>query len=106
MLSVSAGVIFCALRLAIGHGNSSETRVERYKWPTFGMAYTKDPRGAEDVDSEVAVVRKRTRFGPLFVSCRCMFVAGALGRGNETSMGAFDPLLCVIGGADMVRRAL
>lgn len=59
------------------------------------MAYTNDPRGAEDADSEVAVVRKRTRFGPLFVSCRCMFVAGALGKGKEISMGALEAVLGV-----------
>ena len=67
------------------------------------MAYTNDPRGAEDADSEVAVVRKRTRFGPLFVSCRCMFVAGALGKGKEISRGALATLICVFA-ADMAQR--
>lgn len=34
------------------------------------MAYTKEPSGAEEADSGVAVVRKRIRFGPLSVSWR------------------------------------
>jgi hypothetical protein len=57
---------------------------------TFGIAYTKEPNGAEDVDSEVAVVRKSSRFGPLSVSWRWMFVYGAFGSGKDTSIGAYD----------------
>jgi hypothetical protein len=56
------------------------------------MAYTKEPRGAEDADSAVAVVRKSSRFRPLLVSCRWNFVCGAFGRGNETCIGACDAL--------------
>lgn len=61
------------------------------------MAYTKEPSGADDADSGVAVVRKMTRLGPLFVSCKCTLVAGALGSGNETSIGACDASLWVVG---------
>jgi hypothetical protein len=57
---------------------------------TFGIAYTKEPSGAEEADSGVAVVRKSSRFGPLSVSWRCMFVCGAFGSGKETSIGACD----------------
>lgn len=55
---------------------------------TLGMAYTKEPRGAEVADSAAAVVRKSNKFGPLSVSWRCIFVCGAFGRGNETSVSA------------------
>jgi hypothetical protein len=43
-------------------------------------------------------VRNRSKFGPLFVSCRWMLVCGALGSGNETSIGACDasPLADVV----------
>lgn len=54
------------------------------------MAYIREPMGAEDADSAVEVVRKTTRLGPLFVSCRWIFVAGALGKGKDTCMGACD----------------
>jgi hypothetical protein len=46
----------------------------------------------EDADSGDAVVRKSSRFGPLSVSWRCMFVCGAFGNGKETSIGACDAL--------------
>jgi hypothetical protein len=43
-------------------------------------------------------VRNNSKFGPLLVSCRWMFVCGALGKGNETSIGARDasPLADVV----------
>jgi hypothetical protein len=66
---------------------------------TLGIAYTKEPRGAEDADSVAAVVSKSSRFGPLFVNWRCMFVCGAFGRGNETSIGACDALLFMVAAA-------
>lgn len=65
---------------------------------TFGMAYTNDPKGDEAADSGDDVVRKRSRFGPLSVNCRWMFVCGALGSGNATSIGACDasPFISVV----------
>jgi hypothetical protein len=66
------------------------------------MAYTKEPSGAEDADSGVAVVRKSSRLGPLLVSWRWMLVCGALGSGKETSIGACDASPFVIAAAIVV----
>lgn len=63
---------------------------------TFGIAYTKEPRGTEDAESGVDVVRNSVIFGPLSWRRRLMFVRGAFGNGKETSIGAYDALLFVI----------
>jgi hypothetical protein len=57
---------------------------------TFGIAYTNDPRAEEAAVSALDVVRNSSRFGPLSVSWIWMLVCGALGSGNETSIGACD----------------
>jgi hypothetical protein len=57
---------------------------------TFGIAYTNDPKAEEAAVSALDVVRNRSRFGPLSVSWMWMLVCGALGSGNETSIGACD----------------
>ena len=57
---------------------------------TFGIAYTRLPIGTAAVDSDVEVVRNRRMFGPLLWNCRCMFVCGARGSGNETDIGDSD----------------
>jgi hypothetical protein len=61
VLSVSAGV---TLWVCVSDTSSHHV----HDALTFGMAYTKEPNGAEDADSGVAVVRKSSRFGPLSVS--------------------------------------
>jgi hypothetical protein len=57
---------------------------------TLGIAYTKDPNGVDDAESGVAEVRNSSKFGPLLVSWRWIFVCGPLGSGKDTSMGACD----------------
>lgn len=59
------------------------------------MAYTKDPSVDDEADSGVAVVRNSTKFGPLSVSWRWMFVCGAFGNGKDTSIGACGALQLV-----------
>jgi hypothetical protein len=64
----------------------------------LGIAYTNDPSAEEVADSGEDVVRNSSKFGPLFVSWRWMFVCGALGNGKETSIGTWDasPLANVV----------
>ena len=57
---------------------------------TFGIAYTNEPRGTEDVESDVDVVRNSVMFGPLSRSWRYTSVCGAFGKGKETSLGVCD----------------
>jgi hypothetical protein len=90
VLSVSAGVAFCVWQSASASNNHAGACTAGNSRRTFGIAYTREPKGVDDAESDVTVVRNTTRFGPLSMSCRCMLVAGALGRGNETSKGACD----------------
>jgi tRNA(Met) C34 N-acetyltransferase TmcA len=54
---------------------------------TLGIAYTKLPIGAEVAESDVVVVKKATMEVRLSVNWRWIFVCGARGRGNATSIG-------------------
>lgn len=57
---------------------------------TFGIAYTKEPKGTEDAASVVDVVRKSVMLGPLSWSRMLISVCVARGNGTETSIGACD----------------
>jgi hypothetical protein len=57
------------------------------------------------MDSGDDVVRNSTRFGPLSVSCKWMFVWDALGSGKATSTGACDASVVVSASAAAIARA-
>lgn len=63
---------------------------KKSKLHTFGIAYTREPRGTEEAASGVVVVRKSVMFGPLSCSLMLISVLGARGSGTDTSIGACD----------------